>query len=210
MWQQCVGSCFPGLKWKLQSCDIFHKTFSEIAEVKFHQACCVITLMHGQVAEAVIRGSTFLKTVQMKKLPCAVSSEPLPMSPSYPEPFTRPIYLNWLSPALWGTARKKSSGPHYRHYYNYFLYLTMWNEAKWVCWFAPFSANYPWDTCYSWYSPKFFTDLWCSHSQSVPLFFRSSFVVCLGWKHPCLFESRTVAVGTLCFCYVVWLCLWPQ
>lgn len=79
----------------------------------------------------------------MKKLPCAVSSEPLPMSPSYPEPFTRPIYLNWLSPALWGTARKKSSGPHYRHYYNYFLYLTMWNEAKWACWFTSFSPNHP-------------------------------------------------------------------
>lgn len=62
--------------------------FSEIVEVRFHQACCVIMLIHGHWLheEAVIRGSASPKTVQMKKLPCTLSSEPLPMSLFLPRP----------------------------------------------------------------------------------------------------------------------------
>lgn len=59
-------------------------------------------------AEAAIREPSFLRTVQTKKLSCVVNSELLPRSPPYPEPFTRPIYLNWLSPTAGRTPRNAS------------------------------------------------------------------------------------------------------
>lgn len=59
-------------------------------------------LAHG---EAAIRDPSFLRKVQMKKLPCVVNPKLLPRSPLYPEPFTRPIYLNWLSPTAGRTPR---------------------------------------------------------------------------------------------------------
>lgn len=101
-----VASCYSLLlKWK-QSCDMDclrntgDSSLSPLANyVKARQLARI---------EAVIRGSAFLKTVQMKKLPCALNSELLPMSPPYPEPFTRPIYLNWLSPAAGRTPRNAS------------------------------------------------------------------------------------------------------
>lgn len=133
----------------------------------------------------------------MKKLPCTLSSEPLPMSPSCPEPFTRPIYLNCLSPAAGHTLRnssQKSSGPHYRHYYNYFLYLTMWNEAKWVCRFTLFHEP-PRDTL-QWYGPNFHMKRFCvMFSQSEHTTFLGAGCVCLGWKHLCVFGSRTAPVA---------------
>lgn len=57
------------------------------------------------------------------------------------------LALTRSSAALQGKTCKKSSGPHYRHCYNYFLYLTVQNEAKWA------SRNHRWDTCYTGTAP---------------------------------------------------------
>lgn len=106
----CGGSCItalfhtPQIESKVVTQEVFEKSGSSSLSLlgNYIQAR---QLAH---AEAAIRGPTFLKTVQMKKLSCAVNSELLPRSPPYPEPFTRPIYLNWLSPTAGRTPRNAS------------------------------------------------------------------------------------------------------
>lgn len=102
----CITALFhtPQIESKVVTQEVFEKSGSSSLSLLGNY----IQARQLAQAEAAIRGPAFLKTVQMKKLSCAVNSELLPRSPPYPEPFTRPIYLNWLSPTAGRTPRNAS------------------------------------------------------------------------------------------------------
>lgn len=84
----------------------------------------------------------------------------------------------------------KPSGPHYRHYYNYFLYLASWIEAAGACWSrpgTPVAALWP-------------TLSWLSHSQA---YFGSRLFV---WASN---RRALVAMAMWVSSTSVWLCVWP-
>lgn len=84
----------------------------------------------------------------------------------------------------------------------------MWNEAKWVCWFAPFFEP-PRDTCYSGTALIFtwWGAAWCSHSRSVPLFWEqvvfvwveNIFVSLKAGPLPLLWGCRFLLCGVVVF-----------